>query len=40
VAYTSDNETFGYHSAPAWFSWLKAWKKELENPVEVEVRRK
>ena len=27
VIYCSDNETFGYHSAEAWFDYLKQWKK-------------
>ena len=35
LAYTSDNEDFGYHSSKAWFDFVKAWKKELENPVQV-----
>jgi hypothetical protein len=33
VAYTSDNETFGYHSADAWFDYLKAWRNEIDHPV-------
>ncbi|MBQ6210996.1 MAG: DUF4861 domain-containing protein [Prevotella sp.] len=35
LAYTSDNEDFGYHSSKAWFDFVKVWKKELENPVVV-----
>ena len=27
VIYCSDNETFGYHSADAWFEYLKQWKQ-------------
>ena len=38
VTYTSANETFGYHSADEWFDYLKAWRKEVEQPVKVEVR--
>ena len=26
VTYCSDNETFGFHSAEAWFEYLKRWK--------------
>ena len=37
VTYTSANETFGYHSANEWFDYLKAWRKEVEQPVKVEV---
>jgi hypothetical protein len=38
VAYTSDNETFGYHSAKDWFNYLKVWKKEIEQPVKVVIQ--
>ena len=38
VTYTSDNETFGYHSAKDWFNYLKAWKKEVEQPVKVVIQ--
>jgi len=36
IIYTSDNETFGYHSAKEWFEFLKEWKKEVEMPIEVK----
>ena len=39
VTYTSANESFGYHSAKEWFEYLKAWRKEIENPVKVESYR-
>ena len=33
VTYCSDNETFGFHSAEAWFEYLKLWKeKEVDHP--------
>ena len=38
VTYTSANETFGYHSAKEWFDYLKAWRKEVETPVIVELK--
>ena len=38
VTYTSANETFGYHSAKEWFDYLKAWRKEVESPVVVELK--
>ena len=38
VTYTSANETFGYHSAKEWFDYLKAWKREVEQPVTITVR--
>ena len=37
VIYTSDNESFGYHSAKEWFKFLKEWKKEVEQPVSITV---
>ena len=40
VTYTSDNETFGYHSASDWFQFLTVWKKEVEKPVVVTVIQK
>ncbi len=38
VNYTSANESFGYHSAKEWFKYLKAWKKEVEEPVKIIVQ--
>ena len=38
VTYTSANESFGYHSAKEWFDYLKAWRKEVEQPVVVTIR--
>ena len=37
ITYTSDNETFGYHSAKDWFNYLKQWRKEVDQPVKVTV---
>ena len=39
VTYTSANETFGYHSANEWFDYLKAWCKEIQQPVVVEIKK-
>ena len=39
VTYTSANETFGYHSANEWFDYLKAWCKEFQQPVVVEIKK-
>ena len=39
VNYTSANETFGYHSAKEWFDYLKAWCKEVYQPVVVEIKK-
>lgn len=35
VNYTSANETFGYHAADEWFRYLKAWKREIEQPIII-----
>lgn len=35
VNYTSANETFGYHAANEWFRYLKAWKREIEQPIII-----
>lgn len=36
IIYCSDNETFGYHSAEAWFDFLQTWKQqEVEQPIIV-----
>ena len=39
VTYTSANETFGYHSATEWFDHLKAWRKEVEKPIEITIQK-
>ena len=38
ISYCSDNEEFGYHSAKEWFEWLKAWRKEVDAPVVIEIK--
>lgn len=38
VIYTSANETFGYHSAAAWFDFLQAWRKETDIPVDIQIK--
>lgn len=38
IAYCSDNEEFGYHSAKEWFDWLKLWRKEVDQPVKTSIR--
>lgn len=35
IIYCSANETFGYHSAKAWFEFLQEWKREVEQPLTV-----
>ena len=37
TAFTSRKETFGYPDSEAWFEYLKAWKKSMEQAVEVKI---
>lgn len=39
LTYSSDDETFGYHNSKDWFSFLKAWRRDIEHPVEVTVEK-
>lgn len=36
INYTSANEEFGYHSAKEWFDYLKEWRQEVEQPIQVK----
>jgi hypothetical protein len=36
VAYCSANEEFGFHSDREWYDWLKAWRKEVDQPIVVK----
>ena len=38
ITFGSDNESFGFHSAKAWFEYLQAWKRELEQPLLISVK--
>lgn len=37
ITYSSDNENYGYHSAKDWFCFLREWKKELAQPLEIKI---
>ena len=37
IVYCSDKEDFGFHSANEWFAYLKKWKKELEDPISIQI---
>lgn len=37
MAFTCDKESFGFKDAKEWFAWMKQWKKEIDNPVEVVI---
>ncbi len=35
ITFTSMKETFGYKNAQEWFTYIKAWIKELQNPCSI-----
>lgn len=37
LTYSSDDESYGYHNAKDWFSFLKEWRRELDRPVAVTI---
>jgi hypothetical protein len=37
--FTSMKETFGYKTPEAWFAYAEEWKKSLEQPVDVKIRK-
>lgn len=37
LAYTSADETYGFKNEKEWYSWLKAWKKIQEQPLEIQL---
>lgn len=39
IAYTSDNESFGYHNLKDWANYLKQWRKELLAPAVVTINK-
>ncbi len=39
VTFCADKEEKGYHSAKEWFASLDAWKKNIDNPVKIVVRK-
>ena len=38
IVFGSDNESFGFHSADAWYEYLRNWKRELEQPQIVRKK--
>lgn len=39
IAFTCDKETFGFKNHKEWFDWMKAWKREIDNPVRVDIEK-
>lgn len=38
TTFTSMKETFGYKTPEEWFAYIRKWKKELEQPIEVNIK--
>ncbi len=38
TTFTSMKETFGYKTPETWFEHIRAWKEELEHPVQITLR--
>jgi hypothetical protein len=38
-AATCDFESFGFKGKNEWFDWVKEWKKELEKPVSISIKK-
>lgn len=38
IVFTSDNESFGYHSDKEWYHFLKEWKKDLLLPLVIKKK--
>ncbi|MGN0282844.1 MAG: DUF4861 domain-containing protein [Prevotella sp.] len=40
ITFASDNETFegSYHNSEAFFNYLKQWKKEMEQPINISIK--
>lgn len=39
LAYTSANEKFGFAGEKEWYQWLKDWKKQIETPIDVKIKK-
>ena len=37
LTYSSDKESYGFHQAQIWFSYLRRWKELLAHPIRVDV---
>ena len=39
ISFASLKEEFGYKNKEEWFAYMKEWKKQLEHPCKVEVKK-
>lgn len=37
--FTSVKETFGYKTPEEWFAYVRRWKEQLEQPIEITIKR-
>ncbi len=38
INFTSMKETFGYRTKEEWFAYIQQWKKQLQEPVKIELK--
>lgn len=38
ITFTSMKENFGYKTKEEWFAFVQQWKKELQQPLQVQIR--
>lgn len=38
TTFTSMKETFGYKTPEAWFAYVRRWKEQLEQPIEITIK--
>lgn len=39
ISFTSRKETFGYDTPEKWFAHVNEWKKELQHPLVIEIKK-
>lgn len=39
INFTSRKETFGYDTPEKWFAYVTEWKKELQQPLTIEIKK-
>lgn len=39
INFTSRKETFGYETPEKWFAYVAEWKKELQQPLHIEIKK-
>ncbi|NDV66897.1 DUF4861 domain-containing protein [Bacteroides sp. 224] len=38
TTFTSMKETFGYKTPEEWFAYIRKWKKDIEQPIEINIK--